>query len=162
MKKSKRDNSITAVMALLIIISEFLFVFSFIHDYGISQYEDLLMYVVGIMTSSAAILAIGITVFNAMLSDVSKMYNADIQRIIADQHKPHRGSLLFILTIVACVSFIFIPDQFTDQIMLIISNLFLASLYLLYRNLHNTSLIRNPTDMIDLMHDRVVRNFEIK
>ena len=117
-------------------------------------------FVVGIMTTSGALLAIGLTVLQMLLSDISKSYGPEVQKLIINKNPVNILFSLFVITILASSLIIIMPYQLLGIFMLIITTIFQASLLVFIMVIFDMTKVRNPINNIDFIYDTIIKGMQ--
>ena len=127
--------------------------------FNLNQYDHYLMSVIGIMATSGTILSLGLTVFQSMLSDLARTYNSSVRQFVANRHYRNNSFRAFILTVFLCLTFILLPGHNDLLLSLILSSFVIGLSYFLFA-LNDISRIKDPSKMIQSMHDAVIKEMQ--
>ena len=158
MNKKIMNTRVVRIIGSVLVLS--LIPISCFFNFSIKEGLNHSMFVIGIMAVSGSILAVGLTVFQAMLSDISKTYNPEVQQLITNAQNSNFTFYLFIATIITCVLFIFVQEPYVNLMTITIVTIFLLSLFYFILALSGISSIRNPIAIIDFMHDTIIKGLE--
>ena len=121
--------------------------------------DDYLIFVIGIMATSGTILSLGLTVFQSMLSDLAKTYNSSVRQFVVDRRYHNNSFRLFFFTVFVCSIFILLP-ALHDLFLSLILTSFIIGLWYFIAALSDISRIKDPSKMIQSMHDAVIKEMQ--
>ena len=144
-----------------ILISIMLYCF---YDYQSHDNDNnyFLTFVMGIMTVSGAILAVGLTVFQGMFSEVSNTYGHGIQNMIINKRQVDITFGLFLSTIITCIAFFFLPVEHVKYSISAIVGIVSSAMVFFALSLHYTSSMKNNIKIIDFMHKKISEDLKRK
>ena len=120
----------------------------------------LITFVMGIMTASGALLAIGLTVLQMLVSDISRSYNPEVQKLVLGKKRADWPFYLFIITIVLSSMVIVVPDEWTEKFVLITTTIFQTALIVFTVVIFDIAKVRNPLNNIDFLYETIMENIQ--
>ena len=120
----------------------------------------LITFVMGIMTASAALLAIGLAVLQMLLSDISRSYNSEVQKLVLGKKHIDSSFYLFIFTIFLSSILIVIPSMIVEIFVLFVTAMFLISLGVFAAIVLDISKVRNPINNIDFLYNTIMEGIQ--